>query len=281
MRFINIASLTPFIVAYLLLMDIIYIIVSVIITPTAMIIKFLSCGLIDVTNVEEKLDILYEILFGMTDMDIKGFRRLRTISQLSFESLPQIILQIRILIFALNHDGEDELGVGMAAILASLGCALVHAFFEMIFVYLEAVSCKTTVIHYMIVCFNARFGWIPFVNFFSSLAGFDEKTSSSPENLNYEAMKSGLCGIKFQMKFKFSNSSAAVLINSLSNLRNEDDPKKRMNLMIGESIDEVDFPIIMDLMRISHGRINLDLSEVNIKAMALRSKVTLEELRAK
>lgn len=84
----NIASLTPFIVAYLLLMDIIYILVSVIITPTAMLIKVLTCGLIDMTNIEQKLDVLYEILFGMTDMDIKGFRRLRTISQLTFESLP-------------------------------------------------------------------------------------------------------------------------------------------------------------------------------------------------
>lgn len=73
-------------------MDIIYIVVSVIITPAAMIIKFLTCGIIDITNIEEKLDVLYEILFGMTDMDIKGFRRLRTISQLSFESLPQIFL---------------------------------------------------------------------------------------------------------------------------------------------------------------------------------------------
>lgn len=130
----------------------------------------------------------------------------------------------------------------------------------MIFVYLEAVSCKTTIIHYMIVCFNARFGWIPFVNFFSSLAGFDEKSSANPENLNYEQMKSGICGIKFQMKFKFSNSSAAVLINSLSNLRDEKEAKKRMNLSIGESINEVDFPIILDLIRISYHRINLDLS---------------------
>lgn len=77
---LNVASLTPFIVGYLLLMDIIYIIVSVIITPAAIIVKFFTCGLIDMTNIDEKLDVLYEILFGMTDMDIKGFRRLRTIS---------------------------------------------------------------------------------------------------------------------------------------------------------------------------------------------------------
>ena len=164
--------MTPFIVSYLLLMDIIYIVVSVVIMPIAFAIKLLSCGFIDFTKIEEKLDVLYEILFGMSDMDIKGFRRLRTISQLSFESLPQIILQVRILIFALN--GENKLGVDLSAIVGSLCCAILHAFFEMIFVHLEAVACKTTIIHYFIVCFNARFSWIPFVNFFSSLAGFDE-----------------------------------------------------------------------------------------------------------
>lgn len=85
--------------------------------------------------------------------------------------------------------------MSLEAILASLACALLHAIFEMIFVYLEAYSCKTTVIHYFIVCFNARFGWIPFVNFFSSLAGFDEDTENQAENLNYEGMKSQFCGI--------------------------------------------------------------------------------------
>ena len=65
-------------------MDLIYIISSVIITPIAL----LSCGVINVENVEDKIDQIYNLMFGMSDMDIKGFRRLRTISQLSFESLP-------------------------------------------------------------------------------------------------------------------------------------------------------------------------------------------------
>jgi hypothetical protein len=37
---------------------------------------------------EDKIDSIYNLLFGMSDMDIKGFRRLRTISQLTFESFP-------------------------------------------------------------------------------------------------------------------------------------------------------------------------------------------------
>lgn len=166
------------------------------------------------------------------------------------------------MIFALN--GQNKLGVDLEAIIASLCFAILHAFFEMIFIYLEAVSCKTTVIHYFIVCFNARFGWIPFVNFFSSLAGFDEDANNSQENLNYESMKSQLCGIRFQMHFKFSNSSCATLITSLSNLKDERDPMKRMDLKIGESINEVDFSMLLDLMVIGKGRINLDISEVDV-----------------
>jgi len=194
---VSVATLTPLIVVYLLLMDIIFIIVSVVIVPLTMIVKFLSCGLIKIKHneIEEKFNIIYETLFGMTDIDIKGFRRLRTISQLSFESLPQIILQCRILFYAVAV-GKNELDVSTAAIASSLACAIIHAFFEMIFVYLEAVSCKTTVMHYFIVCFNARFGWIPFVNFFSSLAGYDDEAKGQ-EELNYENMKSELCAIKF------------------------------------------------------------------------------------
>lgn len=172
------------------------------------------------------------------------------------------------MIFAIN--GKDQLGVSLDAIVASLGCALLHAIFEMIFVYLEAYSCKTTVIHYFIVCFNARFGWIPFVNFFSSLAGFDEDATDKQENLNYEGMKSQICGIKFQMHFRFSNSSCATLIASLSNLRDEKDPKKRMDLKIGESLNDVDFARLQELMLISHNRINLDISEVDSLAMIKR-----------
>ena len=93
-------SLTPLILIDLLLMDLIYIINSVVITPLVFI---LSCGRLNLEVVEEKIDKIYNFLFGMSDMDIKGFRRLRTISQLTFESFPQILLQIRILIYTLDR----------------------------------------------------------------------------------------------------------------------------------------------------------------------------------
>ena len=74
--FMGFCSLTPLILIYLLFMDVIYIISSAILTPLA----YMSCGLIKAATVEEKVDKIYKTLFGMSDMDIKGFRRLRTMS---------------------------------------------------------------------------------------------------------------------------------------------------------------------------------------------------------
>jgi hypothetical protein len=76
-------------------MDVIYIINSVGLVPIAVIVQLLSCGLLKGNMAhmfETKLDSIYEVAFGMSQMDIKGFRRLRTISQLSFESMPQILI---------------------------------------------------------------------------------------------------------------------------------------------------------------------------------------------
>lgn len=70
-------SLTPLILINLLFMDFIYIFNSVIVTPIAFII---TCGRLNMEMMEDKVDSIYNYLFGMTDMDIKGFRRLRTIS---------------------------------------------------------------------------------------------------------------------------------------------------------------------------------------------------------
>lgn len=86
-------------------------------------------------------------------------------------------------------------------------------------------------------------------------------------NLNYEGMKSNLCGITFQMKFKFSDATCRVLTNSLSNLLIEKIPEKRYNLKIGESLNEVSFQSLIELVQMAYMRINLDISEVDIKSM--------------
>lgn len=48
------------------------------------------------------------------------------------------------------------------AIVASLFLALSHAILEFMFLYMEAQASKTSFVNYCIVCFNGRFGWVPY-----------------------------------------------------------------------------------------------------------------------
>ena len=110
----------------------------------------------------------------------------------------------------ISFSDKVNLEMDFMTILVSLISAIVHGVIELIFLQLEAISCKTTLMHYSIICFNARFGWVPFAHKFSSLAGFEGKDSivkENEQNLNYERMISDLCGKKFRMTFKFSDAT--------------------------------------------------------------------------
>jgi hypothetical protein len=50
------------------------------------------------------------------------------------------------------------------------------------------------------------------------------------------------------MKFKFSDATCRVLTNSLSNLLIEKVAEKRLNLKIGESLNDVSFESILQLV---------------------------------
>lgn len=84
--FLGLVTITPLIIGYLLVMDSIYIINSIVIIPMSMLIRFFFCGFIKVDR--NCIDFVYVKMFGMNSMDILGFHRLRTITQLVFESVP-------------------------------------------------------------------------------------------------------------------------------------------------------------------------------------------------
>lgn len=86
--------------------------------------------------------------------------------------------------------------------MGSISCALLHAVIEGVFVSLEAKACKTSLMHYCIVCFNARFGWIPFQNLFSSVGGSNDEVDSM--NIDYENIRNTLFGQEFDVDFAFS-----------------------------------------------------------------------------
>ena len=77
-------------------MDLIYLINSIVFEPLIKLLLLITCKKVNLSYLSDHINDIYVLLFDMTNMDIAGFRRLRTISQLSFESLPQILLQTRI-----------------------------------------------------------------------------------------------------------------------------------------------------------------------------------------
>lgn len=81
-------ALFPIFLVYLTVMDLLYLIETVFLRPISVFLGWISCGYCKLTVFSNTIESLYSILFDMGENDIEGFRRLRTISQLLFESIP-------------------------------------------------------------------------------------------------------------------------------------------------------------------------------------------------
>jgi hypothetical protein len=60
------------------------------------------------------------------------------------------------------ENGANEFGISFEEILISLSFALLHAILEIIFLRIESTTYFLSFSHYSIICFNGRFGWVPF-----------------------------------------------------------------------------------------------------------------------
>ena len=74
-------------------------------------------------------------------------------------------MQVHQLIYMQHHlaNGIDQ--VTMEAIIVSLSLAVLHVLLESFFLKMEAKATKTSFLHYCIICFNGRYGWVPFTDF--------------------------------------------------------------------------------------------------------------------
>ena len=84
-------SKSPLLILFLIAMDFVFIFQSIVFKPIIFIISTLSRGKFK----QEKLnfidsfeDHMFGLVFGMKNPEIAGFRRLRTITQMIFETLP-------------------------------------------------------------------------------------------------------------------------------------------------------------------------------------------------
>ena len=70
---------TPLAVFLLLGMDLVFIINTAFLEPVFSLTDLISVGVLNLNMISEVIDGSYEVLFGMSKIDIEGFRRMRNI----------------------------------------------------------------------------------------------------------------------------------------------------------------------------------------------------------
>ena len=106
---------------------------------------------------------------------------MRTIAQLTFETFLQLILQIRMLSY-FSGDNGNNLGVSVSDIATSVALSTTHAIIEAFFLNLEAQASKTSFLNYCIICFNGRFGWVPYKDHLISQQSQLENTQNDKQS---------------------------------------------------------------------------------------------------
>ena len=91
-RLLGLLMVSPFMLIIMTLMDLIFLLNSVIIVPIISLLELMMCKRVQLKCVKNFVDDTYEHIFFMTKIDAAGFRRMRTISQMTFETVIQVLL---------------------------------------------------------------------------------------------------------------------------------------------------------------------------------------------
>jgi len=183
-----------------------------------------------------------------------------------------MVLQIRIFFFLKTVDTSSAaIEVDEGVLMFSLGCALLHTVIEFTLIILEAKACKTKLMHYCIVCLNARFGWIPFDHILYSSGNVKEED----RKLNFETLKVSC----HQMEFSFADQTVPILQNVIINepvIR--DCNKRRFTLILGSSIDNLSFENLRILCTYGNNRVNLIFDNINLQKILSVNQEQMKEI---
>ena len=131
---------------------------------------------------QASIDAFYDAL-GMDHMAVEGYRRQRTIAQLLFESIPQVILQ-GLVFLEVFHVG-DLLLESRGTILLSLVLSLVNVISQFGKIWVEASGLRENFVRYAMTCMLARLGFVPFLDELvrqAKLAAQSEEENSTAPN---------------------------------------------------------------------------------------------------
>ena len=198
--------ITPLCIFYFAILDVIFMCYALI----SSLIFFVSFTLVNIGNWMEN-EFFYRYL-GMSRMELCGYRRLRTLAQLLFETFPSLILQIRMLV-VLSDD--DELDVSLESIYLSMGFAIIHTLMEGTILYLDSKACKISLEQYAMICLNARQSWVPYANILANIGNSQE---SNVQVLDFEHIISYVCNLGYKLDFEFCHESWQILIKYVNQM---------------------------------------------------------------
>eukprot|EP01084_Bolivina_argentea_P191475 328902_1 len=151
-------------VFYLLPTGIIYFIVIDIVDTLLVLYKLFAYIIMCKRENEQLIDIESDTAeaFGMSRMNWISFQKQKMISQLSFETFPQVILQC--LLYFSIIPGIELTGITDDDLILSICSAGVNSVFQLIQLYAESIAVDESFIGYSLHCITAKFSWVPFVH---------------------------------------------------------------------------------------------------------------------
>ena len=133
----------------------------------------------------------------------------------------------------------------------------------------EAKACRTSFLHYLLICLNGRLGWVPYTNILQD----PEAPAITKENvLNFEDISAKtICG-RYSLEYEFGEKTASTLAKQIMLLQQSFDKTERPSIKLGATIDKVSFVTFLNLLYFSDKRVNLDIDDVNFEGMFTKSQ---------
>ena len=236
---LSLIVMTPFCLLYFLILDAVFMCYALI----SSFIFLITFANVNIGDFMEKH--FFHRILGVSRMELLGYRRLRTLSQLLFETFPSIILQIRMLVVLGGNANDGKLKVSYQSLYYSIGFAVLHTIMEGMILYLDSKACRISLEQYAIICLNARLSWVPFANILSTYVclcvlfyfvfcfvffynrhkrtlldrnGRDLGEEKENNILDFENIVSNIFCLRYKLDFEFGIDSWQVLIKYISSM---------------------------------------------------------------
>ena len=211
------------IIPLLLLLDLFFMVITVSGGYISVFMLFLSFGKIKMQCYHEIQDRIFYWVFNMRKNDIEGFRRARNISQLLYETIPQVALQTRMIFWIWNNPENRLAKLDIKnQLIASIASGVVHALMELFQIYHEAAAADLGVLQYGVVCLNGRFDWLPYEEVIQSAIMEQERGQNEPQRdleLNFGQLNTRVCGMEFGLEIKQTQAGLRQLTSLFNQMK--------------------------------------------------------------